>query len=514
MTKREEILGRNVFDVFPDNPEDVGSTGGTSLRASLDRVLRDRVPDSMSVLKYDIRRPESEGGGFEVRYWSPVNSPVLRADGTVGAIINRVEDVTEFVLLRESQTRGRQRDEAFQVRSAQMEAEIIQRSQELQAANSQLRTANEAKSSFLSRASHELRTPLTAILGFGELLETAEMTDEHRGWASMICKGGQHLLGLLNDLLDIARIDSGELSLSLEPVPIESILGDAVDLIRPIAAAHSVTVQTDWQAVVHRYVLSDRHRLQQVLLNLLSNAVKYNRADGAMTISASPVSGERIRIEVSDTGHGMSADQLKKLFVPFERLDAGRSGIEGTGLGLVVARNITESMQGSLSVASTVGAGTTFSVDLPSVEPGAIAAPDNRHDSSLAARRYSSIKHVLYIEDVAVNVRLVEQILTRRPDITLTSAMLGGIGIDLAREHRPDLVLLDLHLPDLGGEEVLCRLRAEPATANTAVIILSADANPLQADRLVAAGATAYLTKPIEVPKLFDVLDHLLGEDG
>lgn len=514
MTKREEILGRHVFDVFPDNPDDGDATGEANLRASFGRVLRDRVADSMSVQKYDIQRPEAEGGSFEVRYWSPVNSPVLKADGTVAAIIHRVEDVTDFVRLRESQTRDQRWSEKAQVRSAEMEVEIVQRSRELQAANSELRAANAAKSDFLSRASHELRTPLTSILGFGELLEMADLSDQHRHWASMIRKGGQHLLELLNELLDISRIESGELALSLEPVSVGSILSEAVDLIRPVAAARGVTVVTEWDSAAHRYVQSDRHRLRQVVLNLLSNAVKYNRTDGTMTIAASVAPNDRIRIEVSDTGFGLTDEQLGKLFVPFERLGAEQSGIEGTGLGLVVARNITETMNGTLSVTSTVGSGTTFSIELPTVEPAAIARADERPDSSLAARTYSATKHVLYIEDIVANVELVEQILTGRPDITFMYAMQGGIGLELAREHRPDLVLLDVHLPDIGGEEVLRRLHADPVTASIPVVILSADATSGQRDHLLAAGATAYLTKPIEVRKFLDMLDQVLNEGG
>lgn len=512
MTKREEILGRHVFDVFPDNPDDGGATGESNLRASFNRVLRDRVSDSVAVQKFDIRRPESEGGGFEARYWSPVNSPVLRPDGTLAFIINRVEDLTEFVRLRECQTQQQQRSEALQVRTAQMEAEIIQRSQELQAANSQLRTASDAKNDFLSRVSHELRTPLTAVLGFGELLEMSEISDEQREWVSMILKGGRHLLELLNDVLDISRIESGELSLSLEPVSVESLIADTVDLIRPIAAAHHVEVHTELDAAARLYALSDHQRLRQVVLNLLSNAVKYNRTDGTMTIAAGPVPGKRVRIEVTDTGRGLSDDELRKLFVPFERLDAGQSGIEGTGLGLVLARHLTETMDGTLGVTSTVGSGSTFSVELPTVEPAAVADADDGHDSTVAARTYSVAKRVLYIEDMVANAKLVEQILTRRPDITLLPAMLGGIGLELAREHRPDLVLLDLHLPDLGGDEVLRRLRADPATEDIPVVILSADATPRQFDRLLAAGATAYLTKPIAVRQLLDTLDQILGE--
>jgi signal transduction histidine kinase len=233
MTDRERILGRGLFEVFPDNPDDPEATGEGNLRASLARVARDRVPDSMAVQQYDIRRPEADGGGFEVRYWSPYNSPVLGPDGDLAYIIHSVEDVTEFVRLKELGSEQQQRTTSLQRDNARMEAETLRRSKDLQEANRRLRAADEAKSEYLSRMSHELRTPLNAILGFAQLLEMDELRDEQRENLGYILSAARHLLALINEVLDIAAIEAGRLTLSLEPVPVAEVASEAVSLIRP-----------------------------------------------------------------------------------------------------------------------------------------------------------------------------------------------------------------------------------------------------------------------------------------
>ena len=511
MTRRGDILNRGVFEVFPDNPEDADASGERNLRASLERVRRDRTPDSMAVQKYDIRRPESAGGGFEVRYWSPVNLPVLAADGSLAYILNSAEDVTEFVRLSRAETEQQQLTADLRRRTSQMETEIIRRSQELQEANRLLRAANDAKSEFLSRVSHELRTPLNAILGFGEILGLADLNEEQARWAAIIQRAGRHLLRLLDDVLDVSRIDSGSLSLSLEPVSLETLVFDTIELIRPLATSRGSSLAIDLGTAAGCYLRADRQRACQVLLNLLSNAVKYGPPGGPVTVTAAQPSAGRVRIAVTDAGAGLSQDDLGKLFVPFERLAAAQSGIEGTGLGLVLSKNLTESMGGTLDVTSIPGSGSTFSIELPRAEPIAVNNQELAADPLPEPRDYPGPRRVLYVEDMVANIQLVEEILKRRPNITLIPAMLGGLALDLAREHRPDLILLDLHLPDLNGETVLQRLRANPDTRAIPVVILSADATTQQLDRLLNAGATAYLTKPITIRGLLDTLDHHLN---
>lgn len=510
MTRRGEIVGRSVFEVFPDNPDDATATGEANLRASLQRVRHGLVPDTMAVQKYDIRRPEAAGGGFEVRYWSPVNTPVLGPDGRLAWIIHQVSDVTDFVRLTHEGREQEQVTEELRRRTAQMEAEVVRRGQDLQTANAALRAANDAKSEFLSRVSHELRTPLNAVLGFGEILSMSDLTEEQRDWVGSVLKAGRHLLGLLNDVLDVSRIESGQLSLSPEPVALAGLLADTVELVAPMADSHQVRLEAELESRGHYYVLADRQRLRQVLLNLLSNAIKYNRRHGTVTIEVR-ADEARVWISVVDTGIGIPLDDLARLFIPFERLGAARSGIEGTGLGLVLSRRLAESMHGRLEVTSTPGTGTTFTVELPRAEPTAVrAAEELSHPPE--PRRYAEGTQVLYVEDMVANVALVEEIIKLRPGAKLIPAMTGGIALDLAREHRPDLILLDLHLPDVNGERVLRQLRADPDTRRIPVVILSADATGRQLDRLMSIGAQAYVTKPITVRGLLDVLDTHLDE--
>jgi signal transduction histidine kinase/CheY-like chemotaxis protein len=493
VTEREAIVGRPLFDVFPDNPDDPDADGTANLRASLERVRRRLLPDAMAVQKYDIRRPESEGGTFEVRYWSPLNTPVLDARGNLAYIVHKVEDVTEYV---------RQNDE--------MQRQAVVRARELQEVNERLRSADEAKNQFLSRVSHELRTPLTAILGFGDLLSRSELSEEQQDWVAIVMKSGRHLLALLNDVLDIARIEEGRLALSLEPVGIRGLLEDTLEIARPIGDAYGIGIVWERGDADHCYVQADHQRLRQVLINLLSNAVKYNRAGGSVVVRVNS-SGERIRIDVADTGYGLTQEQQERLFVPFERLDAASEGIEGTGLGLALSKQLVESMGGLLDVESTPDVGSTFSVDLAGVEPAVLQQDRRPHKRRPGPRTYTRERKVLYLEDMVANIKLVEQILRQRPDVTLLPAMLGGLAIELARQHRPDLALLDLHVADLDGEEVLRRLRTDPATADIPVVVLSADATPRQVERLESAGADAYLTKPIAVDEFLDTIDRFLA---
>jgi len=512
MTERSDLIGRALFDAFPDNPGDLTADGVSNLRVSLDRVRRHGVADTMAVQKYDIRRPAAEGGEFEVRYWSPVNSPVLGRDGEVRYIIHRVEDVTEFVQLQQAGAEREQQTAELRQRTSRMEAEILRRAQELQDANRQLQSANDARSEFLSRVSHELRTPLTAILGFGELLSQSRLAGEESEWLAMMLAAGKHLLGLLNDVLDLSSIDSGEVSLSLEPVAIATVVAEAVELMRPLAESLGVQVRVDLGGVARVYVQADAQRLRQVLLNLVSNAIKYNRPSGVATIAAVELGSNRVAVTVTDMGSGLTQAELEKLFIPFERLSAAQKGIGGSGLGLVLARRLTEAMGGTLHMASTLNVGTTVSVQLRCVEPIAVdeAEDESTRETAIETRHYATPKRVLYVEDMMANVRLVEQIFKRRPNVVLTAVTLGKSAVEFARQHRPDLVLLDLHLPDIDGEEVLRRVRADPATCDLPVIVLSADATARQLERLTAAGVSAYLTKPIAIRRLLAALDQAL----
>ncbi|MGH2721867.1 MAG: ATP-binding protein, partial [Actinomycetota bacterium] len=353
-----------------------------------------------------------------------------------------------------------------------LNAELHERIRELEESNEELGmarqdadTANRAKSEFLSRMSHELRTPLNAILGFGQLLSIDATTDHQQESVAHILKGGKHLLDLINEILDISRIEEGRLSLSLENVDVGEVVGEVIDLMIPLAARGRVTIDGSGSPPLSSAALADRQRLKQVLLNLVGNAVKYNRPGGAVRLTTGPTPEGRVRVAVADTGHGIAPEDLGRLFSPFERIGAERTEVEGTGLGLVLAKRLVEAMGGTVGVESRVGEGSTFWVDLAPAESPTDQVPEHPATNPAPADpvgREADAGHprsptckLLYVEDNLANLALVEQILHRRPGIELIVAMQGGLAVELARVHHPDLALLDLHLPDMHGAQVL-----------------------------------------------------------
>ncbi|MBW3630303.1 MAG: response regulator, partial [Gemmatimonadetes bacterium] len=374
--------------------------------------------------------------------------------------------------------------------------------------------ANSAKSEFLSRMSHELRTPMNAILGFAQLLELDHLSPDQQESVDQILKGGRHLLALINEVLDISRIEAGRMPLSQEPVQVREVLEEVLGLVWPLARDRHIALPKTLPELSGRYVRADRQRLKQVLLNLFSNAIKYNRQRGSVEISCTG-SGDRLRISVTDTGPGIPADKRAQLFHPFERLGAEQNGLEGTGLGLALSKALIEAMQGEIGVETEPGQGSTFWVELPTAE-----AELERYElegSTIPATDTSpaaTARTVLYIEDNLSNLRLVERVLATQPEINVIPAGHGRLGLELAAEHAPDLILLDVNLPDLQGEEVLLRLQADARTAGTPVIILSADATPGQVQRFLMTGARAYLTKPIDVKQFLQLTNEVLSTAG
>ena len=398
-----------------------------------------------------------------------------------------------------------------------LEARVAERTGQLESANTNLvdakeeaDRANEAKSEFLSRMSHELRTPLNAVLGFAQLLEMDELSPSQMESVDQIRRGGQHLLGLINELLDIGRIEAGRLALTIETVALATVVEEAAELISPIAAERDIAVYVDRELMLGRYVLADRERLHQVLLNLLSNAVKYNRDRGSVTVSCSQLPNGRVVVTVTDTGPGIPAEKMDRLFTPFERLGAERTGIEGTGLGLVFVKRLVEAMGGRVSAESQIGAGSTFHVELARADQRrTLAFPSDRPGADVLGA--PAMQTVLYIEDEFSNLALVLRIMAGRPHLRLLVAMQGGIGLDLARDQRPDLILLDLNLPDVSGNEVLARLQEDTRTCDIPVLVISADATSAQMRRMLGAGAKEYLTKPFDVNRFLSILDEYLG---
>jgi PAS domain S-box-containing protein len=370
--------------------------------------------------------------------------------------------------------------------------------------------ANHAKSEFLSRMSHELRTPLNAILGFGQLLERQNPTVQQRARVEHITSAGRHLLNLINEVLDISRIEAGHLQLSVEPVAVAEVLEEALALMRPLAAAREMDISVDSLLKKELHVFADRQRLKQVLLNLLTNAVKYTAVGGGVAVVLDHSQTANARLVVTDTGAGIGPEKLARLFTPFDRLGAEQSGVEGTGLGLALCQRLMHAMGGDIGVHSVVGKGSAFWIELPSAESPLKSLPNGRASRLAEASAGSGRGKILYIEDNLSNLTLVEQMLAEQPEIELLTAMQGGLGLDLARQHLPDLILLDLHLPDLPGHEVLARLRQDELTRHIPVVVISADATARQIQRLVAAGARTYLTKPLDIREFFRVIHEAL----
>jgi len=464
---RSEVLGKTDHDLFaPEVAEFFAATDGDALER-LELIDIQETPFHTA---------------HSVRYLHTKKLPILDEEGRPQYLLGISEDITE------------QRASQQALASATREAE----------------RANRAKSDFISRMSHDLRTPLNAVLGFAQLLDTDALNEEQADSVRQILRGGQQLLELVNEVLDIARIEAGHLSLSPEPVCVEDIVQEVVNLVRPLSAPRRVQVSVDALGSCGLYVHADRLRLRQVLVNLVGNAVKYNRDHGSVNVSCERAAGDRIRLAVSDTGAGIPQGKLDLLFRPFERLGAEQSAVEGTGLGLALSKGLTEAMGGRIGVHSVVDRGSTFWVDLP--EAG---APQPRAEGAVAAARHAPVESVqgtiLYIEDNRSNVRLVERILARRPGVHLVCTPQGRAGLQHAKRDTPDLILLDLHLPDMAGDEVFRQLWSDPETRPIPVVVLSADATPDQARRLLAAGAAAYLTKPLNVRELLAVIDERLG---
>jgi len=397
--------------------------------------------------------------------------------------------------------------------NAELEQRIQQRTAELARARDEAERHSRAKSEFLSGMSHELRTPMNAILGFGQLLDAEAsqgLTARQHGYVRQILRAGRHLLELITEVLDLARIEAGKLQVSLEPVYLATVLDECLMLMQPVAAEHGVTLLPTAPADCRCHVRADRMRLRQVLLNLLSNAIKYNREGGRVWVACS-ADGARARIGVTDTGPGLSVEQQRRLFRDFERLDADRDEIEGSGIGLAPSRRLVMLMNGEIGVDSEPGSGSTFWVRLPLAEPAAApAAVSTAASATVPAPETAVTRTVLYVEDNPANVALMEAALAQRPGVRLVTAALPQLGLDIARASPPDLILLDIQLPGMDGFELLRRLRQAESTRRVPAVAISANAMPADVERGLAAGFARYLTKPLDLNRLLQAVDELV----
>jgi signal transduction histidine kinase len=535
MTKREEILGRGLFDVFPDNPSDPSATGVRNLKASLRSVLENRASDAMAVQKYDIRRPDSEGGGFEERFWSPVNSPVFGTDGEIAYVIHRVEDVTDFVRLKQEGIERRRTTEELRTRAVEMEAEIYLRAQEVQDTNRRLEEANRElgrlyaattdldrlKTQFFANVSHELRTPLALILGPTEaLLGSAKLDGSARRQLEVVQRNARTLLKHVNDLLDLSKLDAGKMAplyVATDLARLVRVVASHFDsLARERRLAYTVESAETLDAEV------DPDKVERVLLNLLSNAFKFTPEGGRLRCTLREREGsERILLEVADSGPGIPPEQREAAFERFRQLEGGDTRrFGGTGLGLAIARDFVKLHGGAISIADAPEGGALFTVELPRRAPPGVevrtapagepaaaetVAPmvDPLRAPAGAARVASGDERrplVLVVEDHPEMNRFVTESLAS--EYRVESAFDGREGLRKACELRPDLILSDLMMPEMGGAELLRAIRALREFDETPFVLLTAKADEALRVALLREGAHDYLTKPFSVEEL------------
>ena len=450
------------------------------------------------------------------------NAMLVEIEQRTGAL-----EQSNQAIAREADERARAQQEVMRL-NLELEQRVHERTMQLELTNNELglaveaaKSANAAKSAFLSSMSHELRTPLNAILGFAQILTSDSLPTtlaQKKEFANHVLKSGRHLLTLINEILDLAKVESGTVTLSMEPVALDDMLAECRGMVEPMAQPRRVRML--FPDATGAVLLADRTRLKQVLLNLLSNAVKYNRDMGAVVFDCSVVGAQRMRLSVQDTGHGLRHDQIEELFQPFNRLGQESGAEEGTGIGLVVTKRLVELMGGTIGVSSSVGVGSVFWIELELTEPvpsavgGATVLPIGRRDAGHAAgsaHPAHSAHTLLYVEDNPANLKLIKEIVAFRPDLRLLAAPDAHLGIEMAKAHQPHLILMDLNLPGMSGLDALGELRRDPRTSHIPVLALTANAMPREIERGLDSGFYRYLTKPINIDEFNVAIDSTLA---
>ncbi|OOZ41472.1 hypothetical protein BOW53_03615 [Solemya pervernicosa gill symbiont] len=478
MTTGDLSWSDEVFHIF--------GREGTTYIPSLRQYHESIHPDDLQLVESNVQLAR-ESGSYDathrivrpdgsVRHVHELAQASFNASGEPVSLTGTIQDITD-----------------------QIEAE-----QALIIARDEAEQANTAKSDFLSRMSHELRTPMNAVLGFAQLLEyESTLTEEQQSHIHEIIIAGNHLLALINEVLDLAKVESGKLDMEFEPLQLFPLIKECSALVSTLAEKRQISISIN--GVSDSVVVADRTRLKQALLNLLSNAIKYNSEKGNIIIEVEALADRRIRVLVTDNGTGIPADRISELFEPFTRLSADKTYIEGTGIGLTLTRKIIEAMKGSIGVSSNVGVGSTFWFDLPQGTPEQSERFTRRskHSDEPQQTIDKGRVNVLYIEDNSANMRLVAQFISKRPQVRLLEAATPSIGLELATAHHPDLILLDINMPEMDGYQVLKRLQKSDELRHIPVIAVTADAMPHDIKRGLEAGFSDYLTKPLNIEDFF-----------
>ncbi len=528
MTKRTDIVGLSLFEVFPDNPDDPAATGTANLRASLNRVLQTKEPDTMAVQKYDIQRPAAEGGGFEERFWSPLNTPVLGKDRELLYIIHKVEDVTDFVKLKSKGTEQSKITEELLHRASQMENEILQRAQELQDANKQLREAEKAKSEFFANVSHEFRTPLSLILAPLETLlsqRKSEIPNSQLQLLQVVHNNAIRLLQMVTGLLDFAKVEAGKMKTHPEPTDITALASSVLNEFEALMRGKNIELVSEMK-VPDSYIMIDRYLFERILFNLLSNAAKFTLDGGRVTVVLK-LTGEKLRLSISDTGIGIAENDKENLFKMFYQAEGSSTRrYDGTGLGLAMVKEFAELMGGSVTVKSTPGKGSTFVVEC--IAPAANTVPERiyaAHGSPIVpqyvipqegetsyegeeadANNEEQVKLLVCEDNEELSSYIVSLL---KDDCHIKVARDGEEGLHMVETWKPDMVLTDVMMPVVNGIEVCRSIKSHPETSGIIVVLLTA---LTQRDALIKgweAKADEYLFKPFHPTELVTRMNSL-----
>ncbi|MBN9298840.1 MAG: response regulator [Filimonas sp.] len=606
LTKREEVLGKLVYDVFPDNPDDPNPNGVANLKASFDRVLMNKVPDAMGHLKYDIPRND---GSFESRYWSTMNTPVLDNAGNILHIINQVVDITDYVVMKERGEKYEQMTKELKERTENMESEIYQRAQQLQAANQKLSVSNETlrntqeelqsaneemqaaheelrvqqeelqelnnklssnndslekaslalqlkaeelersnsfKTDFLSNMSHELRTPLNSMLILSKLLANnaaKNLTEKQIEQANIIHRAGNDLLTLINDILDLTKIEAGKIEMVMEKTPVVEIIESLESIFNSVAVQKDISFTINFDSTGFPFIYTDKFRLEQVLKNLLSNAFKFTDKGGNVSLQIGTPPADKkytndlllhadtgvIMFSVTDTGIGIAQEKLHEIFDAFKQAEGGTSRkYGGTGLGLSISKQLAGLLGGEIQVTSIAGSGSTFSIYLPVVytqpQPKALALEEIPVDApSFFTIKQNSIpdkpeehiksllrgKKILVADDDDRNFAALS-VIFEGYDATLIPAANGKEALSVLQQQAIDLVLMDIMMPEMDGYETVRHIRADKRYEQLPVIVVTArSVNTVEREAL--SGASGFLQKPIDVQQLLNAMKQSLN---